>query len=104
MDNKQLKIEEECSETLDILYPPEDIPTMDSYYIGIFKNIEDYLSNADNKKTPTIKKEYRKIKEKLYLLHKDGEVSDSLFKELSKKVRHLDGVFSQKGRENGTRR
>lgn len=88
---KQLDIRDNC-DTIDVLYPKEN-GQLDNYYRNVLNNIECYLSNPDNKKTPTIKREYFDIKDKIVRLNKTGEISDDCYKYLSIKIKSLDTVL-----------
>lgn len=90
---KQLLVQEQC-DTMKITYQPENTPLMDSYFKNTFKNLENHLNKEGNKKTATIKKEYKEIKEKLTTFYKDGLVSDKVMSELKRKILHLDGVLN----------
>lgn len=88
----QIDIRDAC-ESYSITHPKEDVSSLDKYYSGVIVNIEDYFSNPDNKRTPTIKREYFDIKNKINEYHKMGEISDSIYDTLKKKIKVLDRII-----------
>lgn len=81
---KQLKIQDQC-DSLDIIYPKET-PTMDKYYLNLVGSIENYFNNVDNKKTPTIKREFKEIENNIFKYHKSGDISDGAYKEMYNRI------------------